>query len=138
MQNKKPFEIILHVGRVRNLQSLVAKKSCYGQTLIDECSISDYPSKLSMRTVQVHLYIWTTLIMNRLLGSNCQCSKIRGEVANFRVVSIKPLNYKDFVRYTLLLPWESQPAARKPDEKHKRAEVYSTISKQFKRLKYKF
>ena len=38
---KKPFEIILHVGRVRSLQSLVAKKSCHGQTLINECSISD-------------------------------------------------------------------------------------------------
>ena len=32
MQNKKPFEIILHVGRVTNLQNLVAKKSCHGQT----------------------------------------------------------------------------------------------------------
>ena len=32
-KNKKPFEIILHVGRVTSLQSLVAKKSCHGQTL---------------------------------------------------------------------------------------------------------
>ena len=44
MQNKKQFEIILHVGRVKSLQSWVAKKSCHGQTLINECSISDYPS----------------------------------------------------------------------------------------------
>ena len=44
MQNKKPFEIILHVGRVTSLQSWVAKKSCHCQTLINECSISDYPS----------------------------------------------------------------------------------------------
>ena len=44
MQNKKPFEIILHVGRVTSLQNWVAKKSCLGQTLINECSISDYPS----------------------------------------------------------------------------------------------
>ena len=29
MQNKKPFEIILHVGRVTSLQSWVAKKSCH-------------------------------------------------------------------------------------------------------------
>ena len=29
---------------VTSLQSLVAKKSCHGQTLINECSISDYPS----------------------------------------------------------------------------------------------
>ena len=43
MQNKKPFEIILHVGRVTNLQSWVAKKSCHGQTLITEFSIFDYP-----------------------------------------------------------------------------------------------
>ena len=44
MPNKKPFEIILHVERVTSLQSWVAKKSCHGQTLINECSISDYPS----------------------------------------------------------------------------------------------
>ena len=33
MQNKKPFEMILHVRRVTSLQSWVAKKSCHGQTL---------------------------------------------------------------------------------------------------------
>ena len=33
MQKKRPFEIILHVGRVTNLQSWMAKKSCHGQTL---------------------------------------------------------------------------------------------------------
>ena len=43
-KNKKQFEIILHVGRVTSLQSLVAKKSFHGQTIINECSISDYPS----------------------------------------------------------------------------------------------
>ena len=40
-KTKKPFEIILHVWRVTSLQSWVAKKSCHGQTLINECSISD-------------------------------------------------------------------------------------------------
>ena len=44
MQNKKPFEIILHVGRVTSLRSLVAKKSCHDETLINECSVSDQPS----------------------------------------------------------------------------------------------
>ena len=44
MQNKKPFKIILHAGRGTRLQSRVAKQSCHGQTLINECSISDYPS----------------------------------------------------------------------------------------------
>ena len=43
MQNKKPFEIILHVGRVTSLQNWEAKKSCHCQTLIKECSIFDYP-----------------------------------------------------------------------------------------------
>ena len=43
MQNKKPSEIILHVGRVTSLQSWVAKKSCHGQTLINECFIFDQP-----------------------------------------------------------------------------------------------
>ena len=31
------FEIMLYVGRVTSLQSCVAKKSCHGQTLINEC-----------------------------------------------------------------------------------------------------
>ena len=44
MQNKKPFKIILHVGQFTSLQSWVAEKSCHGQTLINECSIFDYPS----------------------------------------------------------------------------------------------
>ena len=44
MQNKKPLKIILYVGRVTSLQSWVAKKSCHGQTRINEYSISDYPS----------------------------------------------------------------------------------------------
>ena len=44
MQNKKPFEIILHAGLVTSLQIWVAKKSCHGQTFINECSIFDYPS----------------------------------------------------------------------------------------------
>ena len=44
MQNKKAFEIIVHVGRVTSLQSWMAKESCDGQTLINECSIFDYPS----------------------------------------------------------------------------------------------
>ena len=44
MQNKKPFEIILHVGRVTSLRSWVVKKSYHGQTLINKYSISDYPS----------------------------------------------------------------------------------------------
>ena len=50
MQNKKSFEIILHVGRVASLQSWVPKKSCHDQTLINECSISDYPSNFQLPT----------------------------------------------------------------------------------------
>ena len=44
MQNKKLFEITLHVGQVTSLRSWVAKQSCRGQTLVNECSSSDYPS----------------------------------------------------------------------------------------------
>ena len=44
MQNKKPIEIILHIRRVTNLQSWVTNKSSHGQTLINDCFISDYPS----------------------------------------------------------------------------------------------
>ena len=46
MPNKEQFEIILHVGRVTSLQSWVAKKSCHGQTLVNECFIFDYPIQL--------------------------------------------------------------------------------------------
>ena len=69
MQNKKPFKMILHVGRVTSLQSWVAKKSCHGQTVINECFVSDYPFVLylSMKTVQVHLLIGTTLGVTALL-----------------------------------------------------------------------
>ena len=31
MQNKTPFEIMLHVGRVTSFHSWVTKKSCHGQ-----------------------------------------------------------------------------------------------------------
>ena len=44
-KTNKPFEIILHVERATSLQSWVAKKSCNGQTLMNDCPISDYPSK---------------------------------------------------------------------------------------------
>ena len=60
MQNKIPFEIILHVGRVTSVRSWVTKKSCHGQTLIV------FP-KLSMKTVQVHLITWTTLVSDKFL-----------------------------------------------------------------------
>ena len=39
---RKLFQIILHVEQVTSLQSWMAKKSCHGQTLINECSIFDY------------------------------------------------------------------------------------------------
>ena len=54
MQNKKSFEIILHAARVRSLQSWMAKKSCHGQTLINECSISDYPSNFEIKIAFFH------------------------------------------------------------------------------------
>ena len=41
---QKLLEIILHVGWVTSLQSWVAKISCHCKTLLNECSISDYPS----------------------------------------------------------------------------------------------
>ena len=51
MQNKKPFEIILHVGRVTSLHCWVAKKSCPGQALMNDCSISDYPSNCRLEII---------------------------------------------------------------------------------------
>ena len=46
MQNEKPPETTPHSGRATSPQNWAAKKSCYGQTLIDECSIIDHPSRL--------------------------------------------------------------------------------------------
>ena len=54
-RTKKPFEIILHVGRVFSLKSWVAKKSCHGQTFIIECSISDYPSNFELRDLEAEV-----------------------------------------------------------------------------------
>ena len=51
----KPFEIILHVGRVASFQSWVAKESCHSQTFINECSISDYPSHFGRVTTIYNL-----------------------------------------------------------------------------------
>ena len=45
---KRPFEIILYVGRVTSLQIWVSENSCHGQTLINECSISEYPSNFEV------------------------------------------------------------------------------------------
>ena len=44
MHNKKPPEIAPHAGRATNPQSRAAKKSCHGQTPINECYIFDHPS----------------------------------------------------------------------------------------------
>ena len=41
-KTKKLFEIILHVGRVKSLQSWVAKNHVTVKPLKKECSISDY------------------------------------------------------------------------------------------------
>ena len=43
-KTKNRFETILHVRGVTSLQRWMAKTLCHGQTLINECSISDYPS----------------------------------------------------------------------------------------------
>ena len=55
---QKPFEIILHVGRVTTFQSWVAKKSCHGQILIKECSISDYPSNFEGLNLALHAILF--------------------------------------------------------------------------------
>ena len=60
MQNKKPFEIILHVARVTSLQSWVAKKSWNGQTLINECFIFDYPSNFEGLLLALHAILFQT------------------------------------------------------------------------------
>ena len=38
------FGVVLCVGRVAGLQGWVAEKSCHSQTLINECSVFDWPS----------------------------------------------------------------------------------------------
>ena len=68
MQNKKPFEIILHVGRVTSLQSWMAKKSCHGQTLINECSIFDYPSDFKGLQLALHAMLLQTVFCFSFLG----------------------------------------------------------------------
>ena len=61
MQNRKPFEIILHVGRVTSLQSWVAKKLCHSQTLINECYISDCLSNFQGLYLVLHAILFQTV-----------------------------------------------------------------------------
>ena len=69
MQNKKPFEIILHVGRVASLYSWVAKKSCQGQSLINECFIFDYPSNFEGLKLALHAILFQTVFCFAFLRS---------------------------------------------------------------------
>ena len=72
---RKLFEIISHIGRVTSLQNWLAKKSCHGQTLINACSISDYPSNF-----EVHL-----IIDFRLVGSRQKELVLSGRLAHFHI-----------------------------------------------------
>ena len=69
MQNKKPFEIILRVGRVTSLQRLVAVKSCHGQTRTNECSISDYPSNFEGLQLVLHAVLFQKDFCSAFLGT---------------------------------------------------------------------
>ena len=46
MQNEKPPETTPHPGQATSPQRWAAIKSCYGQNLIDSCSIIDSPPRL--------------------------------------------------------------------------------------------
>ena len=69
MQNKKPFEIILHAGRVTSLESWVAKKLCHGQNFMNECSIFDYPSNFEGLQLALHAILFQTVVCFAFLGS---------------------------------------------------------------------
>ena len=60
---KKTFEMIsiLHVGRVTSLRNWVAKKLCHVQTLMNECSISDYPSNFEGLSLALHTILFFVL-----------------------------------------------------------------------------
>ena len=65
MQNKNPFEIILHVGRVTSLQSSVAKKSCHGQTLVNQCSIlTTFPILKACNSPYMQCYFKLFLVLH--------------------------------------------------------------------------
>ena len=112
MQNKEPFEIILHVRRVTSLQSWVAKKSCHrqtlharritslqnwvakkschGQTLINECFIFYYPTyfeglKLALHAIlfqSVFCFVFLEVIFSFLIKKSRQ-KAIEIEIAFF-------------------------------------------------------
>ena len=94
MQNKELVEIILHVGRVTSLQSCVAKKSCHGQTLINECSIFDYPSNFESL---LHAILFQTVFCFAFLRSYIFISdqKVKAKSNRNRNCIFSP-------------PWESQ------------------------------
>ena len=98
MQNKKPFEIVLHVGRVTSLRSWVAKKSCHGQTLINECSISDYPSNFEDLQLTQHPILFQTVFRFAFLGSYIFISD--------QTVKTKSNRNRNCIFFPF--PWESQ------------------------------
>ena len=91
MQNKNPMEVILHVGLVISLQSWVAKKSCHGQTLINECSIFDYPSSFEGLNSPYMQYYFKRFFFGFaflrsnifILGQNARQKAIEIEIAFF-------------------------------------------------------
>ena len=97
MQNKKPFEIILHVGRVTSLRSWAANKSCRGQTFINECSISDYPSNFEGLQLALHAILFQTVFCFAFLGSYIFLSDQK--------VKAKSNKNRDCI---FSFPWESQ------------------------------
>ena len=83
MQNKRPFEIILRAGRVTSLQSWVGKKSCHGQTLTNECSVSDYPSNFEGLQLALHAVLFQTVFCFAFLGKKSRQKAIEIETALF-------------------------------------------------------
>ena len=65
MQNEKPFEIILHVGRATSLQSWVAKKSCHGQILtINVLFLTTLPALKACNSPYMQYYFKRILVLH--------------------------------------------------------------------------
>ena len=71
MQNKKPFEIILHVELVTSLQSWVAKKKIMSWSNPYECFIFDYPSHFEgLFLAALHAIMFQTVFCFAFLRSH--------------------------------------------------------------------
>ena len=97
MQNKKTVSNNTVCRASYKPSKLVAKKSCHGQTLINECSISDYPYNFEGLQLALHVILFQTVFCFAFLGSYILTSD---QKSRQKAIEIETAFFS--------FPWESQ------------------------------